>query len=434
MVRYHELPEDFLHFVWSQGLFSTNNIKTDLGEALFIKSSGLHNHDAGPDFENARIEINGIEWVGSVEIHIKSSDWYAHHHENDSRYENVILHVVLDNDQDVVRQDGSIIPCLELKGLIRNHVIEKYDLLNSKISEVPCQDQFQNVDRMKKLITLDRMIVERLEEKSQLILKELNKCEGDWRELTYRLLSKTMGYKVNSEPMKELSERVSYKQLRKHKNNIVQIEALLLGASGLIHSKFKDQYIKQLKTEFDFLKRKYDFQEMNSISWKFSRMRPANFPTLRIAQFASLINTLDDLFSTFIESKSIIELDEILQIKQSEYWQSHVLPDQKTQELFKGMGKDIRSRILINTIIPLTFAYGVFYKKQDYKDKAVDWLESLPSENNKIIRKWKSIGLSTKTAFDSQSSIHLMTRYCHKKKCLQCPIGMDILSKESALI
>lgn len=431
MVRFQELPEDFLHFVWSQGLFKKSGIQTQSGESIYITSVGVHNQDAGPDFENARLTIDGIEWIGSVEIHIKSSDWYAHQHENDHRYENVVLHVVLEDDRDVIRKDGTIIPCLELHGLIRNSVINNYELLNSKLQDVPCQDQFEYIDRLKKLATLDRMVVERLEEKSEVIFKNLESCNGDWRELTYRLLSQTMGYKVNSDSMLELAERISYKQLRKHRNNLLQLEAMLFGVSGLLSTKYHDEYIESLKSEFDFLKVKYQYQELSPISWKFSRMRPANFPTLRIAQLAALVHQQDDLFSTFVEANSLKEVDEMLKIQQSEYWQCHVLPDQKTQERFKGMGKDIRTRIIINTIVPLTFAYGMHHRKEHYKDKAVNWLESLPAENNKIIRNWNNIGLPIKTALDSQAGIQLMTRHCHKKKCLQCPIGMDILSQES---
>ncbi len=430
MDRLSDLPEDFLHLVWKQHLFNTDRLVTTSGKSIQIINEGYQNLDAGPDFENAEVIIDDIRWVGNIEIHTKASEWYQHQHHHDDRYENVILHVVLHHDKEVLRKDQTKIPCLELKGRIRQSVVKKYEYLQTQLQDIPCTDQLPHVDRIKKLITLDRMVAERLEEKSVEIFKSLDRYNGDWRELTFSMLAKTLGYKVNHEAMTDLTNRITYKNLLKHKDHSLQIEAMLFGVSGLISGNHRDSYIQSLQNEYQFLQKKYDLSTMNPVSWKFSRMRPANFPTLRIAQLASITQSVTDLYSTFVEAEDPDKIKALLSIEQSEYWKSHVLPGEQVSERFKGMGDEIKNRILINTVIPLIFATGIKRQDQSLKDKAIQWLEKLPPENNKIIRQWKSLDFNMKSALDTQAGIQLLTRYCHHKRCLQCPIGMDILSSE----
>lgn len=423
------LKEDFLHFVWKNGLFHHGNLQLTNGETIEIVQRGHHNHDAGPDFEGARIRSNGLEWVGNVEIHRYAADWYAHQHQDNPNYDNVILHVVYENNKEVMRSDNSVIPCLELKGRIKPEVIHRYQYLTDHPDDIACASGFDEINRMVRLQTLDRMIIDRLEEKSSAILQLVAENGGDWRETSYQLIAQALGYKVNSEEMKQLAQKVPYKILCKHRDHLIQLEALLFGGAAMIPDSIEDEYTTVLYKEFNFLKGKYGLSSMEPQVWKFSKMRPANFPTIRIAQLSALVHQFDDLYATFTALPDIEEFNMLLSIEQSNYWQQHTHFGSKSKERFQSLGQETKNRILINVVVPLIFASGVHFNKQELKDRAISFLEKLPAEVNKVTKKWKYLELSVQSALDSQACIQLMNQYCQKRRCLECNIGMDILTR-----
>ncbi len=423
------MQESFLHFLWQFQNFSHKNLQTTDSQSISIINAGFLNSNAGPDFLNARIIINQIEWIGSVEIHLKSSDWLQHNHQQNLAYENVILHVVWQADKAIHRQDGSIIPTLVLKDLTDDALIKNYNQLIENQDIIPCARQFEGVDSIKKLSMLDKAIMQRLEQKAKIVHEFLEENNQDWEEVTYRLLAKNFGFKLNAEPFLKLAENLPLKILQKHKNNLLQLEALMFGVAGFLEkTEIPDQYWQSLKQEFDFLKAKYQLgnKVLNLHEWKFMRLRPSNFPTVKIAQFAVLIAQESNLFSVFINLNDPKSLQKNLKISQSKYWKEHYVFG-KLSDNVPSLGKDAVQNIVINTAVPLLVAYAQNQDNQDFIDKAIGHLENCPAEQNHITTIWKDLGLKISNAFDSQALIQQYNQFCLPKKCLNCTIGVSIL-------
>jgi hypothetical protein len=423
------MTEAFIHYLWQFQQFNKSLLRTTNHEPITVLKTGILNTNAGPDFSQARIQIGEIEWVGNIEIHIKSSDWNIHNHQFDGAYNNVILHVVWQHDKPITREDGSEIPTLELKSITDASLLNKYqDLLTNK-NVIPCSPQFKNVSDLARIATLDKALTKRLIQKSKIVEELLEENQGDWEETTYQLLARNFGFKINSEAFLRLARNLPLKVLQKHRDNLNQIEAVLFGQSGLLAE--VDDYSKKLIQEYDFFAAKFSLkaQMLNAHEWKLLRTRPANFPTIRIAQLAKLITLQKSFFSLFTQTESIQELRKTLQIKQSEYWLEHYHFDKKAERKSNGLGKDSIDNLLINTVIPLLACYSQKMDNQAYMDRAIVFLESFPPENNHIIDMWKNLGLEIKTAFDAQASIELYNNFCSQKKCLQCNIGVEILKK-----
>ena len=421
------IQEDFLHFVWQHQYFNSINLKTTDSKTVEVVKTGFHNDLAGPDFKEASIRIDGILWIGSIEIHIKSSDWHSHKHESDPNYENVILHVVYHHNQIIMHPNGQPIPTLELKGLIKPGLLARYrGIMNSQF-DIPCSELFQKVRSVTRLTMLEAVLVRRLERKGRTFKEILDRNNQDWEQSTYEWLARGFGFKTNSENMLDLAKSVPLKVLQKH-SDLKQWEAMLFGASGLLNVTDHDVYANELRREYAFLERKYEIKSSLSYNqWHFSGVRPTNFPTLRIAQFAALVHANQNLFSLFTQFSSVKELQKLLQISQSEYWEHHLNFGVENTKESKGLSKTAVQSLMINTIAPLFVAYAEYKENNDMLDLAMNILMSLPAENNHIVRKWQELGWNMNSSFDSQGLIELFNEFCIPKKCMECKIGVELV-------
>jgi Protein of unknown function (DUF2851) len=423
------MNESFLHYIWQFQYFDKTNLETQQGEQVSIFKTGWLNTNAGPDFLGAKIRIGDLDWVGNVEIHQKASDWIAHSHTLDKAYENVILHVVWEGDELIKRMDGSVIPTIELRGRVEASLLKNYKKLVNSATAVPCEKSFPSVGELIKLSMLEKSLLQRLEHKATDVQRLLQANGGDWQETTYQLLAKNFGFKTNSEPFFQLAKSLPYKITAKHSSSLLQLEALLFGQAGMLETKTKDEYITSLFQEYSFLSQKYSIHErrLNSSQWKFLRLRPANFPTLRIAQFASLIASSKSLFSTFIETDSYQSLQTVLSISPSDYWRSHFHFAGRSKTEVHLFGQTSKENVIINTIVPLLVAYGRTKDDQRYVDRAMDILQHIPAEVNKVTKTWTALGMSIKSSFDSQALIEQYNNLCQKRNCLNCVVGVSLL-------
>jgi len=427
--------ESFLHYLWQCQYFDKKELKTTTGDNLVIIKPGLLNSDAGPDFSQAKIKVDGIEWAGSAEIHIQSSGWIDHGHDHDLAYENVILHVVWEEDKPIHRMDGTRIPTLELKGRVNEKLIKEYQQLIGNTSVIPCEHSFKRTENLIRLSMIDKALMMRLEAKASLVNTLLEQNKGDWEETTYQLLASNFGFKVNKEPFLQLAKALPYKIIQKHRDQPTQVEALLFGQAGFLFTKTRDEYITNLFTEYQFLSQKYSLQpaQLNPAQWKFLRLRPANFPSLRIAQFASLLQAKKSIFSTLIEMESYKDLQHFFDISPSLYWQTHYRFGKKAKAHVPAFGNSSADIVIINTVVPLLVAYGKAKDDWSLVDRAVNILQQIPSEKNKIITIWKKLGYVSKNAFDSQGLIELYQNFCQRRQCLNCTIGSALLKPDTSL-
>jgi hypothetical protein len=426
--------ESFLHYLWQFQYFDKSGLVTTAGERLTIFKPGILNSDSGPDFSQAKIKIDAIEWIGNVEIHIQSSGWYEHKHDQDAAYENVVLHVVWEENKPVYRTDGTRIPTVQLKGRVEEHLLKSYHKLINNPSAIPCEKSFTGVDDLIKHAMVDKALMNRLETKALQIKTLLDKNKGDWEETTYQLLAGNMGFKVNKDSFIQLANALPYKLIQKHRSNAVEVEALLFGQAGFLVAKSKDEHLTQLFDKYQFLAQKYGLlnKQMNVAQWKFLRLRPANFPTLRMAQFASLLSAHTSIFSTLIDASNYQQLVKFFEIHQSTYWQTHYRFGKKSKDEVPGFGESSRENMIINTVVPLFVAYGQSRDEYSFIDKAIAILQSIPSEKNKITRVWEQMGYTSATASDSQGLIELYNNYCQRRACLNCTIGVSLLKPNVA--
>lgn len=425
------MKEDFLHFIWRFQYFDKKDLKATSGELINILHPGFANDDAGPDFSDAKVVINDIHWHGHVEIHLCSADWNHHHHHHDPTYDNVILHVVWEDNKLIHRNDGSPIPTLELKHKIDASLKDRYEQLVETPLKVPCASSIQDVGNIVRLSMLEKALMDRLSKRCRTIHKLLVLRNNDWEETAYALLAKNFGFKVNSEPFLRLSEVLPLKILLKHRNSLLSIEALLFGQAGFLDQPIKEPYFETLKEEYLFLSKKYQLYDnrLSLVQWKFMRLRPANFPTFRIAQFAMLIFRRGSLFSMLLSIENPKTLLDALELKLCDYWQNHVNFGKTSAHKFSGTGKESINNIIINSAAPLQAAYGKYIDRQSLVDNAVNLLQQTPAEKNNITKMWKGLGLAIEHAFDSQGSIELYNNYCIPRKCLDCTIGAHIIKK-----
>ena len=419
-----KFPEEFLHFIWQFRLYGSQKLQSDTGDIIEVIRPGAPNKNAGPDFLQAKLIIDQTIWIGNVEIHLNASDWLAHHHQNDVAYDNVILHVVFLNDKPIYRTDGTIIPVLVLKDRFPHKLLVHYEQLIHSTNRFPCEKQIGEVDDFMMASFLTRVAIERLEKKSEEVYRTLHELKGDWDETFYHFIAKNFGLHLNSVPMEMLARSLPQQILAKHKNNSFQIEALLFGQAGFLEQKFTDDYPQQLKREYQFLRRKYRLKPIAISVWKFMRMRPQNFPTLRLAQFAALIVNSNHLFSKVITIKDNNFFD-LLPI--NSYWKTHYHFNKAAENVVVQLGKHTIHNIFINTTSLFLFAYGKYINQHLLIDRAIALQENLPAERNSILRQYKDAGVKVSSAFQSQALLHLKKFYCNEKKCLSCGIGVRIL-------
>ncbi|MBE9510592.1 MAG: DUF2851 family protein [Bacteroidetes bacterium] len=424
------MKEEFLHFIWMYELFNKNDLHAKSGEKIEIMYPGQHNSDAGPDFINAKVKIDGTLWVGNVEIHILSSDWQKHGHNNDKAYDNVILHVVFKDDRIVTRSNGDPIPAMELT--FRDKLYENYETLLLSRQWIPCNDHIFRVDPFFIKQWLFKLSVERIESKTSDIQQMLLQNKQSWEESFYQALAGSFGFKKNSEPFRFLARSLPLKYLGKHKDNLLQIEAMLFGQAGFLQTAFPvDEYQSKLKKEYEFLQKKFSLKPLGEHLWKFMRLRPSNFPTIRIAQFSMLIHHSSFLFSKIIQTKDPGIIKDFFRITASEYWDVHYRFGKKSTKRVKKIGETGINNILINTAAPFIFLYGKSKGITALSEQAIDILESLPPEDNSIIIKWRKLGIKAENASDSQALLQLKNVYCNQKKCLNCQIGNQLILQNS---
>jgi hypothetical protein len=423
------LTEDFLSYVWKFRLFDRFDLKTNDGEELEIFSAGIHNADAGPDFQNARIRIGDTVWAGNVELHTSSSDWQKHGHHSDNAYNNVILHVVYKDDQPLILTDGRRIPTLNLQNRIPEDLYSRYHkLIFGDQTVIPCEANIGSVDSLTMYNWLTRVLVERLEKRSKAVIDALNLNRGDWEETFYQFLATNFGFKTNALPFELLAKSLPQIILAKHKNSAMQIEALIFGQAGFLAGDVKDEYPLKLKSEYEFLSKKHQLTPIENHLWKFMRLRPQNFPTVRLAQFAALIVQSNHLFSKLLEIKDVKGLRCLFtEIKINPYWENHYRFDVESPPSSKNLGRASVDILLLNTLALFLFSYGKHNQLQHYINRSLQLLEYLPNENNKITADFSNLGVKIKTAFESQALLELKNNYCNYKKCLQCGVGNRIL-------
>ncbi len=423
------VPEEFLYFIWENRLFLKEKLKTTDDESIEVIHTGRRNFHSGPDFFNAKIKIGETLWAGNIEIHINASDWKKHNHSEDKAYENVILHVVQQADRQILRENGTKIATLEMKWaeqLSRNY----QQLLDAK-TWIACEEQFHLINPTMLRLGFHRLMIERLEEKTGEVLEILEKNRQNWNETFYQLLAKMFGFKVNAVPFELLAKAVPMNILGKHKNSLHQLEAMLFGSSGLLSEElFGDSYFTALRDEFAFLQKKYNLNIVEPHLWKHMRMRPGNFPEIRISQFAALVHRSSGLFSKILNAESVEDIQNLFNVKASEYWNSHYRFNKSSAKIYpKKLGESAINILIINVVVPFLFVYGENQNQRHLKDRALDFLEKLPSENNSIIEKWKKLGVEPKSAFDSQALLQLKTKHCAQKKCLKCPVGIKLVKR-----
>ncbi|MBX2872044.1 MAG: DUF2851 family protein [Saprospiraceae bacterium] len=421
------MKEELLHYVWRMQRFDCTRLLSTQGQKITIIQFGNHNHDAGPDFTHARIQIGDTLWAGHVEMHLKASDWLKHGHQSDPAYHNVILHVVLEEDTPIAHPDGTRIPCLELQSRIPAKVARLYKGLQHNSDWIPCEKLLPRVSDITRQLWLDRLLVERLERRCFRIKEILEENKFDWEACLYHSLARSFGMKVNGDAFEQLAKALPYPIVRKHQHNLLQLEALFFGQAGLLGRTFSETYPLHLQREYQFLAHKFQLAPMAAVYWKFLRMRPANFPSIRIAQLAKLYHQTEHLFSKVLAVKSIKDIENLFDIQLAGYWKEHYLLDKISTPKIKALGKNTIHILTINTLAPILFLYGKEKDLPSFCERALHLLESIPSEANHLITKWENIGFKPANAYQSQALLELHKRYCQPKNCLTCSIGSAIL-------
>jgi hypothetical protein len=411
------MTERLLQFIWRFQYFNNSELQTTTGEDIQIIFPGTYNTNQGPDFSDAKIMIGKTTWAGSVELHVLSSDWKRHKHHKDKNYNNVILHVVWEDDF-----PNYNIPVLNLKNRVAKIVLERYERLMNAKGFIPCENEISSIKSIVLYSWKDRLLAERLIRKSAVVETFLNQNNQHWEETFWWLLARNFGIKINADAFESMARSIPVTILAKHKNQIHQLEALLMGQANLLDVKFSDDYPVMLRKEYEFYKNKYRLRPA-TISPFFLRMRPGNFPTIRLAQLAMVIHQSAHLFSKIKETDSLRTVKKWLDVTANDYWHYHYRFDQSSSFKKKNLGEAMIDNIVVNTLCSMLFAYGHFHNEQKYKDKAVHWLEETTAESNSITNGFQQFGLQNKNARDSQALIELKNEYCNRKRCLECAVG-----------
>jgi hypothetical protein len=420
------MTERLLQFIWQFQYFNKSELTTATEEELQIIVPGQFNHNQGPDFLQATIRVGATKWFGNIELHLKTSDWKRHRHEKDKNYNNVILHVVWENDT-----EESSIPVLELKSRVSKILLQRYEELMNASGFIPCEKNISSVRDIVWKSWKERLLAERLLRKAAIAENFLQENNYHWEETFWWLLARNFGIKVNADAFEAMAKSVSINILAKHKNQIHQLEALLLGQAGLLDKntdsyQHKDDYPLLLQREYTFLKKKYSLRPIHQ-PVHFLRMRPGNFPTIRLAQLAMLIQGSAHLFSKIKEAGSVKLVRKWFDVVANDYWHYHYRFEEPSAFKKKKLGDAMIDNIIINTICPVLFAYGNYHDENKYKEKALKWLEETAAESNSITKGFLQLGIENKNAFDSQALIELKNEYCNKKRCLDCAVGNAIL-------
>lgn len=419
------MTERLLQYIWQFQYFNRQPLRLASGETFQIIYPGRYNTNQGPDFLEAKIRIGSNLWVGHVELHIKTSDWYKHAHQLDRNYDNVILHVVWEHDLPLLKCS---LPVFELCNCVPKLLLQQYEHWLHAPSFIPCASQANQVEEIIWLTWKERLLIERLQRKSSIIFSYLSENNHHWDETCWWLLARNFGITVNAEAFESVARSLPVTLLAKHRNQLHQLEALLLGQAGLLHDKFENDYAQQLQKEYQFLQTKYQLKPVCE-RVHFLRMRPTAFPTVRLAQLAMLVHTSAHLFSTIKETAALKDIQRLFSVTANNFWHHHYHFTGTGVYRPKRLGAHMINNIVINTVAPLLFSYGYMHKDPVYTERALQWLQELSSEKNRITAGFSQLCISNRNAFESQALIELKTQYCDKKRCLDCGVGNWLLKK-----
>ncbi|MFT4668891.1 MAG: hypothetical protein ACI840_000722 [Ulvibacter sp.] len=430
------MKEEFLHYVWKYQKFISGRLISSNGEEVRVIVVGQHNLNSGPDFFNSQLYIGAQLWVGNVELHLKASDWFVHRHEVDPTYDNVILHVVWENDSEIYRKDGTTISTVEIKDRIPANTISSYKHLFSKKHKwINCEKEYGQVEEFTYKAWLERLFVERLERKSEVIIHHLKKSNNHWESLLFELLCKNFGLKVNGEAFLSIAQSVDFSLVQKCSQDQYDLESLLFGQAGFLEVDKEDGYLIKLQNNYEYLKYKFNLRDSTALPSKFFRLRPRNFPTIRLSQLASLYSKRRHLFSevifdasTYNSVKSISELYTVFDVSASDYWDTHYNFGVVSAKRKKKLSKKFIDLLIINTIIPMQFCYAKQMGK-DISEVLLKLTSSISAEENSIVKKYNELRPKTRSAFESQALLQLKTEYCNKMRCLDCAVGNAILNR-----
>lgn len=431
------MKEEFLHYLWEFQKWNGSGLMTSEGSPLQVLSPGMHNFSSGPDFFNSQLVIGDQKWAGNVEIHLNSSDWYSHHHQTDTSYDNVILHVVWNHDAEVFRKDNSPIPVFEVKWMVAKNALSNYEYLmkGPPGKWINCEQDFGEFEEFYLQSWLERLYFERLEEKTTFIEKLLKQSQNDWEEVLFKLLARNFGLNLNGEAFLSVAGSVPFRLLRRLASDRKNLEAVFLGQAGLLNpyspqlERGGDSYYRSLCENYQFLKHKHSLQNIGVLPMVFFRLRPDNFPNIRLSQLAGLYNKNPGLFSEVINATKLDDLYELLDVKAAEYWETHFTFLKLHKKRPKGISRNFMDLLIINSLIPLKFCYAKTQGK-DINEELLDLMGSMKRESNSITSRFEKLrGRGFDSAMQSQALLHLKKHYCDNHQCLKCRLGIQLLER-----
>lgn len=417
------MTEKLFHFIWRFQYYNRQALSTTEGESIEIIHPGQHNHQQGPDFLQARIRIGKTLLAGSIELHLRTSDWNRHQHSGDPNYHNVVLHVVYEHDG-----GGEALPILELQPRISTLLLDHFQQLMQSDAFIPCGTRIGQVPELTLTAWKERLVAERLQRKAGQLSKPVSDNQLHWEEGFWHLLARSFGARTNAEAFEAVARSLPLKVLARHSNSIHQLEAMLLGQARLLDFDFTDDYSQMLQREYRFLQTKWNLKPI-SLPVHFLRMRPPNFPTIRLAQLAALVQQSAHLFSKVLATADLKELQNLFHATANDYWHYHYRFDEPTPFQPKRVGEDMIHHLLINVVAPVLYAYGQYHKNNVYTLRAADILEQLPPENNAVTRGFRPLGIATHNAADAQALLELRNNYCNERRCLECAVGNSLLKR-----
>ena len=420
--------EQLLHYTWKHKIFPFHELRTTDGRLLEVLNPGIHNTDAGPDFIGAKIKLDGTEWVGNVELHLKTSDWFRHHHDTDTAYENIILHVATDIDQPLFYPNGQEIPQLQLE--VPAYVRENFAELNQNDCRPRCRNVMPHLSTFLVHNWMTSLTLERFEERTRQIMERRESLNKNWEDTLFVTLARNFGFGINGDAFEQWAHSIPMMAVGKHRDDLFQIEAIFFGQAGLLDVYYEDEYYQRLQKEYHYLRQKFSLTPMNGSAWKFLRLRPQNFPHIRIAQLAMLYYEQRFNLSRLLDAENFNEMASLLLTHVSDYWLTHyTFASQPTKPIEKTLSPSSIQLLIINSIAPIFFAYGKYKSDQSLCERAFSLWQQLPPENNAIIRDWASAGITCDNAADTQALIQLHRNYCQRRDCLRCQFGYEYIRR-----